>query len=35
MTNWKKYKLGEIGVVITGNTPSKKIQNNGVIICLL
>ena len=24
MTEWKEYKLGEIGVVITGNTPSKK-----------
>lgn len=24
MTNWKEYKLGEIGEVITGNTPSKK-----------
>lgn len=24
MTNWKEYKLGEIGEVITGKTPSKK-----------
>jgi type I restriction enzyme S subunit len=24
MTNWKEYKLGEIGVVITGKTPSSK-----------
>lgn len=24
MTNWKEYKLGKIGEVITGNTPSKK-----------
>ena len=24
MSEWKEYKLGELGVVITGKTPSSK-----------